>query len=803
MATPSFSPERRNPLPRRIALSAVVLLILVGLALGVVVWQFKRAAMAALPQLDGAVQVAGLTAPVTVIRDAHGVPHIRAANVDDLFFAQGFITAQDRLWQMDINRRFGRGELSEIFGDRTLKIDKQQRTLQMKHSAEAAVAILPEQTRRHLEAYARGVNALIAQQRDHLPVEFRILRYQPRPWTVADSITIGLNIAQNLSTQYDVEYGREAMAAKLTPEELADLYLNSSWRDRPPSALPRDQQFTPAPPPPAASLHQDNEWLRQLVPMRGDRSLCDDCRPGSNNWVVSGARTVTGKPLLSNDMHLQHSIPNVWYETHLTSGDYDVVGVSFPGLPWVIAGHNQRIAWGYTNLGPDVQDLFVENFNAQGEYETPQGWQKPEMRREVIKVKGSPDVALDIPVTRHGPIVSGIFPGEKRQIALQWTIYDPQTVALEFFKINSAQNWQEFTQAISRFGGATQNVVYADVDGHIGYHAAGFVPTRAGGDGLSIVPGNTDQYSWTGYVPFDQLPSVYDPATGVIATANGKVTPDGYKYMLANQWSAPYRTERIYRVLESGAKLSADDMLHLEMDTYSEFDRTFANALVYAIDHAKTPSDKVRKAADLMRAWNGRMEIDSTAAIIPAKARRQLWRMILEPKVGQMWTNYQWFYSSGALERLVRMKPARWLPRDYTNWDDLLAGVVAEVMKDAPADLSTWKYGEQFPIRLNHPLFGDMPWINKYSGPGVHPQSGSGLTVKAAGTVFGASERMTVDLSDLDASRLNIVAGQSGQIFSPYYMDQWDAWYHGSTFALPFSAAAVDHSAAHRLELRP
>jgi penicillin amidase len=803
MATPSFSPERHSSFARRIAIFVVVLLAIVGATVGGVGWLFHRTAITSLPQLDGSIRVAGLSAPVTVLRDAHGVPHIRAANVDDLFFAQGFITAQDRLWQMDINRRFGRGELSEILGERTLKIDKQQRTLQMKHAAEAAVAILPEENRRQLEAYARGVNALIEQQLGHLPIEFRVLRYRPRPWTVADSITIGLNIAQNLSTQYDVEYEREALIAKLAPEEIADLYQNSSWRDRPPSALPRDQQYTPAPPAAAAAASPEEEWLKQFLPSAENRAVCEDCRAGSNNWVVSGARTVTGKPMLSNDMHLQHSIPNVWYETHLTSGDYDVAGVSFPGLPWVIAGHNQRIAWGYTNLGPDVQDLFVENFNLQGEYETPQGWKKPEIRSEVIKVKGEDDVVLNIPVTRHGPVISGLFPNEKRQIALQWTIYDPQSVALEFFKINSAQNWQRFTQAISRFGGATQNVVYADVDGHIGYHAAGFVPIRAAGDGLTPVAGNTDQYSWTGYVPFEQLPNVYDPATGVIATANGKVTANGYPYMLANQWSAPYRTERIYRVLESGAKLTADDMLHLEMDTYSEFDRTFANALVYAIDHAKNPSERVRKAADLMRSWNGRMDIDSTAATITAKTRRKLWQMILEPKAGPLWENYKWFYSSAAMERLVRMKPQRWVPRDYTTWDDLLTGAVEAVLKDAPDDLPNWKYGQQFPIRLNHPLFGDVPWLKRYSGPGVHPQSGSGLTVKAAGTVFGASERMTIDLSDLDASRLNIVAGQSGQIFSPYFLDHWNAWYGGSTFALPFSAAAVDRSAAHRLELRP
>jgi penicillin amidase len=701
---------------------------------------------------------------------------------------------------MDINRRFGRGELSEVLGERTLKLDKRQRTLQLKQSAERAVPLLPKQTWRFLEAYARGVNALIAQQKGKLPVEFRFLGYEPRPWTVADCLTIGINIAQSLNTQYDVEHEREAIAARLTPEQAADIYPNGSWRDRPPSALPRDQQYTPAPAADETSSSEES-WLRDLLPPKESR--CEDCMAGSNNWVVSGARTASGKPMLSNDMHLQHSVPNVWYEAHLSSGDYDVAGVSFPGLPWIIAGHNRRIAWGYTNVGPDVQDLFIENFNAHGEYETPQGWQQPEMAHEVIKVKHGKDVTLDVAVTRHGPLVSSLFPGESRKLALQWSIYDPQTVALQFFDINSAQNWQQFLQAISRFGGATQNVVYADVDGHTGYHAAGWIPTRASGDGLAPVPGNTDQYSWTGYIPFDQLPSVYDPATGVIATANAKITPNGYPYTVANQWGPPYRTERIYRVLESGQKLTVDDMLHLQLDTSSEFDRLFANALVYAIDHTTTASDRARKAADLMRTWNGRMEIDSAAATIAIKSRRQLWQLLLEPKLGNDWDQYQWFGSSTAMERLLRLKPQRWIPNGYKDWDTLLTAAVENALKSAPRDLSTWTYGNEYPIRLNHPIFGGIPFLNRYSGPGTKPQSGDGLTVKAAGTSFGASERMTIDLSNLDASRLNIVSGQSGQLLSPHYLDHWPAWYGGTTFELPFSQEAVNKAAVHRLELRP
>jgi penicillin amidase len=798
MASPSFRPSERRSTGKTVFTSLFVLVLVAGLGIAGFAWWFHHAAIGALPQLDGSLKVSGLSAPVQVIRDAHGMPHISAQNLDDLFFAQGYVTAQDRLWQMDINRRYGRGELSEILGARTLKLDRLHRYLQIRESAERGIAVLPEETRHQLEQYAKGVNALIASQRSHLPIEFRVLGYEPREWTVADSLVIGLNIAESLNTQFPLEHDREALVSQLKPEEISDLYPNGSWRDRPPSALPREQQYTPVAPP--AESSEEEGWLR--LPLQAGR--CEDCTLGSNNWVVNGAHTATGKPLLSNDMHLEHSIPNVWYETHLRSGDYNVTGVSFPGLPWIIAGHNQRVAWGYTNVGPDVQDLFIENFNGNGEYETPQGWKKPEVRHEVIRVKHGKDIEIDVQVTRHGPVVSPLFPGESRKLALQWTIYDPQTVGLGFFGIDSARNWTEFTQAISKFGGATQNVVYADVDGHIGYHAAGFVPIRATGDGLTPMPGNTDQYAWTGYIPFDQLPNVFDPASGAIGTANAKITPDGYTYLIANQWGAPYRTERIYRVIENGKDLTPADMLHLQLDTYSEFDRVMSEAMVYAIDHTPSASTRAKQAADIMREWNGRVEVDSVAPTIEARARVRLWKMILEPKLEAAYEDYHWFGSSIAMERLVRLKPKRWLPKEYANWDSLITAAVESALKDAPADLAQWKWGTQFPVNVNHPLFGGIPFLNRYSGPGRHPQSGNGsLTVKAAGMSFGASERFTVDLADLDNSTLNIVAGQSGQIFSPHYLDHWNAWYGGSTFVWPFTSQAVEKAGVHRLELHP
>ena len=757
--------------------------------------------------------VSGLSAPVTVLRDAQGVPHITAASIDDMLFAQGYVTAQDRLWQMDINRRFGRGELAEILGPSALKVDERHRTLQVRETAERLVAALSPADRAHLESYVKGVNALMEHQREHLPIEFKLLRYAPQPWTAVDSLVIGINISESLSTTFPTEHAREQIIKRLTPEQAADLYPLTSWRDRPPSGLSREQQFELSPSE-AKPPSETQEGL--LAPLRSTRDLCDSCYAGSNNWVVSGAHTTTGKPLLSNDMHLGHSIPNVWYEVHLSSGAYDVAGVSFPGFPFVIVGHNRRIAWGMTNVGPDVQDLFIETFNAAGQYETPTGWKNPEHHAETIKVKGQPDVTLDVVVTRHGPVVSGLLPNESRKLALQWTIYDTRTVGFHFYELGLANNWQEFRAAVSQFGGATQNIVYGDVDGHIGYQTAGFIPIRRSGDGALPVPGNTDEHDWTGYIPFDKLPSVYDPPTGILATANGRITPDGYPYHVSSEWGAPYRTERIYKVLESGKRFTPAEMLALQMDDYSEFDRLCADRFVYAIDHAKHVTDAAKQAADLMRGWDGRTDTHSVAASLAVLSRRTLWQMMLSPKLGEQWKDYAWFNSSTAMEKILLNRPQRWLPAGQYDFDDFLAAAVDGAVTDktniatAGRDFSKWQWGRFSRVDIEHPVFGGVPLLahlprlREWVGPGDLPQSGDGsLTVKAAGKTFGASERMTTDFADLDASTLNIVVGESGQVLSTHYLDQWPAWYSGKTFTLPFSDASVNAAAVHKLILEP
>ncbi len=810
MATPTLAPRTGTRTQGLIRLAAGLLLLGLLAAAVAALWAYS-AARASLPQLDGAITLAGISAPITVARDAHGVPHINAANLPDLFFAQGYVTAQDRLWQMDMTRRFTAGQLAEILGPDLVRHDRRQRVLGMQQLAAASAVRLSPAERSLLEAYARGVNAYMAQTRDHPPIEFRILRYAPPAWTVEDSMLAGLIFHQMLTLRHaQTLLDREKVIQHVGLELAADLFPVSSWRDRIPGS-PRSA-------PEVESNHMGNRahsvptatsMAAFSPPAEEDAELV----PGSNNWVVSGAHTASGKPLLSNDMHLPHRIPNTWYEVHLSAADFDVAGFTAPGLPFVVAGHNRRIAWGFTSIEPFVLDLYQETFNAQGEYQTPEGWRKPEYRHELIRVKGKPAVAVDVTITRHGPIVSELFPDERRPLALRWTAYESADIA-SLLNLNGAQNWDEFLDALARFSGPPQNVVYADADGHIGYHASGLFPLRpAGSDSTGPVPGNDNAHEWQGTVPFDQLPSSLDPPGGIIATANARIIPPGSS-LINTDSDAPFRTQRIYRMLESKEKLTPADMLNLQTDVYSNFDRFCAERLVYAVDHAKDTSPRARQAAELMRGWDGRLTADSAAPTLAAGARRELVRLLLEPKLGKdsgdslhpaSWQNYHWGMSAMWLESVLLRRPARWLPPSFSSYDDLLTAAVeaAITSRDAPQDLASWSWGKRSPVTIEHPIFGNVPVLRRWSGPGTRPQSGGRYTVKQVGRDFGPSERMTVDLSSLDDSTFNIVTGQSGHILSPHYMDQWPAWYQGRTFKLPFSPEAVQKSKAHELLLKP
>ncbi|MFZ0661901.1 MAG: penicillin acylase family protein [Acidobacteriaceae bacterium] len=788
-----------------LALAIATVLVCVGGTL----W-LKYEMRATLPQLDGQLRVQGLTAPVTVRRDQHGVPHIQAANLDDLFAAQGYVAAQDRLWQMDMARRMASGTVAEILGSSYLKHDRMERTLLIRETAERIVANLSNTDRRYFEDYARGVNAYIDAHEDDLPPPFRLLMYKPDQWQPADSAAILMGMVQMLDQTWDSRLDREKVVARLGPTLAAPLYPVGSWRDHPPTQvlpdlsqpnalieeIPLDSTQSSLQGPSVNDLLQ----LRQLV--EPARNTCRGCTPGSNEWVVSGEHTASHQPILSNDMHLPYQIPDIWYETGLEAPGLHATGVTIAGVPYIVAGHNDHIAWGFTAMYADMQDLYVEQTNGHGDYRAADGsWQPLEHQRETIRVRFGRDVTIDVARTGQGPIVTPLIPHERRTITLRWSAYDIPQNSLALFALDTAANWNDFRDAMSRWWGPSLNVVYADDQGHIGYQAAGQIPNRP--NGIADVPITDSNHEWQGYIPFNELPSTLDPANGIIATANSRMTPDNYAYVISDQWADPYRNERIWKWLAGKNSLTSADMLTLQTDVFSEVDQELAQRFSYAIDHAKNTTARLREAANLMRTWDGVVGIDSAPAAIVEAAKNAFWPMLLEPKLGEEWKLYKWSESGFAREQLITSNPAGWLPPGYPTWDDFLAAVVDKGLENAPSNLKDWRYGEAHPIDIEHPLYSHIPWLKKWTGTGSQPQSGDTSTVKQAGHTFGPSQRFTIDWSSPDAATENIVMGQSEDPLSPYYRDQWPYWYHGKTFALPFSDAAIQHQTTHTLRLTP
>ncbi len=713
-----------------INLSIAVLLLIV---LAAAYWFAYRP----LPQTSGQIS-APVSAKATVLRDALGVPHINAANWEDAIFLQGYVTAQDRLWQMDALRRLAAGELSEIVGPSALELDREARRLRMRRMAQEHYKTLPASDRAVLAAYARGVNYFIETHRGRLPFEFSILRYDPRPWSIEDSLLCGLQMYRNLTTTWREELQKSAMLAS-----------------------------------------GDHAKVDFLFPSR----IGTEFQPGSNAWALSGKHTASGKPILANDPHLEWGIPSTWYQVHLKAPDLDVTGVSLPGVPCVIIGHNQRIAWGVTNLGYDVQDLYIEKIDPRtGRYLFHGQVEQARSEVEWIAVKGQKPQEFRQWVTRHGPV--SIAEGN-RFFALRWTAAEPGSFQFPFLDLNRARDWADFTAALARFPGPGQNFVYADVDGNIGYHATGKLPIRKY-EGDVPVDGSSGDFEWEGFIPFDQLPTFYNPPQGWIITANQDPFPDNYAYMVHGNFGPPYRSQEIRSLLSARDGWKPGDMLAVEKDVYSAFMQHLARMIVSSYDRSKPSDAALRDAVDVLRPWNGQMEKGTAAPMLISVVYQALRRRIVDSAAPGKMELYGVQMAPAVVEEILNRGARGW----FQDEDALLMRALSEGLQEGRrtqgSNVKRWNYGTYNELTIRHPVGDKLPLIGPYFNIGPVPMSGGATSIKQTTMVLGPSMRFVADLGDWDASLNNITIGQSGQILSRHYKDQWDAYYAGRSFPMEF-----------------
>lgn len=772
-----------------------------------------------------AVQVKGLKERVTITRDERGIPYIDAKSDEDLYFAQGYATAADRLWQMDLFRRSARGELAEVLGagpnNVALDQDKLHRTYGFAQAAEAEVAQASPKSLAIIEAYARGVNAYASSlDPKSLPPEFQLLQFSFRPWTPADSFIIAKIFFEALSDTWRLDVMRQALASlpaekrnallpSMSPIDV--LVVGKDTKARSSSATLQQPQAPLSSEALAALAHNQSIAAAAL-----DRiGFHADGLAASNNWVVSGSRTVTGKPLLANDPHLRPSAPSIWHMVHLSGPGVRVAGITAAGVPGVIIGHNDRIAWGFTNVGPDVQDLYIEKFDPANpkRYQTPQGWQDAVIRQEQIKVRKGftssefDTVTHEVTVTRNGPI---IFEADGKRYALKWTALDPKVNRPDLqYAMNRARNWKEFNAALESFTAPTQNIVYADVDGHIGYHAAGVVPIRKSGDGSVPYDGSTDAGEWTSYIPIAKLPQLYDPPSGIIVTANQRIVGTDYPYFLTHSWAQPYRARRILDLLNEKPKHSTDDFRRILGDVYSIGGVLFAQEAVKLLRPKLTPADeKLRATLNAFEKWDGRLNAESTVAPILSQMRQTFRSKILAGALGpDLVRNYQWSNFDTTLDRIIKERPAEWLPKETASYEDLMRlsydEAIANLKRTLGDDETKWTWGDMVKARFPHTL-GAAPLIGGQFIVPPFPQNGTGGLLGATVNVGASvSMRLIADLSDLDKTQQGIALGVSGLPKSPHWSDQLADWRAVTPREFPFTVAAVSKAAKDTLVLEP
>ena len=753
--------------------------LLLAFTLFLLYWFLRRG----LPRTRGTLTLPGLHAQVEVYWEDRGVPHIYARNLHDLYMAQGYVTAQDHLWSMDLDRRAASGRLAEVLGAKLLPLDKHFRTLGLRRAAADSLELYQPETRAHLDAYAAGVNARIAEGK--LPPEFALLFYRPDPWTAVDTLSIGKYAAYGLGGNWEGELLRAQLVQAVGAEKAAELF----WQKPDVEAL---QALEELPLPDVGGL-----LAIAAQTMIGATS--------SNAWVVAGSKSRTGAPILANDLHLPVRSPSIWYQTHLVGPDMDVSGVTFPGLPGILLGRNGAIAWGTAGLAADVQDLYIEQVSptAPDHFLYQEHWEQAESIREEIRVRGSHQPVIhDVLITRHGPVIAR---NDQIALSLRWSALTPSSDLESVLAINRAQSWDEFKQALAPLTAPAQNYLFAGRDGTIGWKAAGRIPIRASGDGQAPVPGWTGQNEWRGFIPFAELPEAFNPPDGFIVCANQDMTPGGYPHQLGTGWAPAYRAARIAECLRGASALSIERMQTIQADTLSLQARTLLQSLLGAVQeglyqgvHPEALNPTEKAALLTISGWDGNESADSPAAALWHQWYSFLIESIFRPQMGL--ELFDQFVTCGmplqVADRLLRQVAeggdSRWLSREGEHG---FARIALRSYRRAVALLAAkyggaperWRWGAEHRIRFEHPLTLRFGFLKPLLNLGPYPVGGSSTTVNLQGysqlnpfqVNVGASWRHIADLSVLDESKDASAPGQSGHPFSPHHGDQISAWLRG------------------------
>lgn len=741
-----------------------------------------------LPAVSGEIAVAGLEKEVEVIRDRQGVPHIKAESLKDLYFAQGYVQAQDRLFQMDLSRRQASGMLSEAVGSAALDRDKYFRTLGLRRAAKASLSEYSNEGRNVLQWFADGVNAYReeAAAKGRLPVEFTLLGYEPEPWTPLDSLTIGKYMAFDLGGHWNGQAFRYWAVQHLPDEKSLELF----------PSYPKEAPYIVAD---IKGTDADigGSFAQALIPPEDN---------GSNNWAVSGEKSESGKPLLADDPHLSLATPSIWYQMHLQAENIDVSGVIFAGVPGIILGHNRDIAWGVTNTGPDVQDLYIEKRNPEkpNEFEYNGRWEKADIINEPIKVKGGKTEDYKVTVTRHGPVISEFAyqNGDGHVLALQWTALQPSSELEAVLNMNRAANWNEFEKALLHFETPAQNFVFASKDGTIAYKANGKIPIRKKGNGLLPVPGWTDEYGWEDYIPFDELPRIVNPPEGFISTANNKVISDEYPYHISHHWAQPYRQMRIREFLKEKDRLSLEDFKKLQMDKKNLYGQEFVPIFLKGLEGASL-SKVEKQALSQLETWDYEDAPNLAAPLIfhlwMKEIQTALYKDDIPEDISKLFEG-----RAQVTDELIRKAAAgeegAWI-REAGGLQTLLRTSLNHTVKRLEADYGRkpekWKWGEYHRLYFAHPMSGTSPilafFFNREKSV---PIGGSNVTVQAAsynqeGIVnHGASWRFVIDTADLTKGYHIVGPGQSGHFRSPWYHSQIGDWSDGTYHVTSLKAKA-------------